>query len=755
MIFRNRLVGNLVFPIALKTSRQIKLVLNAVAVALVIIVAGVSDIGSGIGSGSNSFLSMNAASAQAQPEVHVKMVMVPESKSIKPGQEFLVGVSFEIEPAWHIYYKDAGEAGMPTSIELKLPPGFTAGELLWEKPHKFIDAGITTYGYKDKTIIAAKITPPANLAVGRTIKIEANAKWLSCKEICLPGKGTVAVNLPVSASEPDKANSAAFSAIGFKDPVTSLPDDAGHSEQVTPISSSGTGGGTTSGDSTGTAGTSSGTTAGTPSGTGSTTGTTTTATKASGTSTTGTSTSDGATSTTGSDSVATGATTDTDKILDQIFGKNGEGDSKPEESVFYYFGFALIGGLILNVMPCVLPVIAIKVMSFIEQADDEPARVRQLGLTFSAGIISAFLALALIVLGVRAAGQSVGWGFQFQYPGFVILMSTIVLLLALSLFGLFYVSFNAGQDGLDKLASKEGFVGTFFKGVLATTLSTPCTAPFLGTALGFAFAQPDWIVLGIFFMSGLGMSLPYLLFTAFPSLMKFCPRPGVWMEKFKESMGFVLMATVVWLLFVLGQQVGPEGQMWATYFLLTVALASWIVSRYTDLTSTQDKKIKVWSIAALLTVAGGYFFIFNQPSIALSFGGIKSKSETAANTESSDGTVWKPFTIKALQDSVAQNKTIFLDFTADWCLTCKSNEKLFLNTPEVNSKFRDMKIETMKADWTTQDPDITKILNRFGRSGVPLYVVIPSGHPKDRIVLPEVINQGLVLDALEKAGPSK
>lgn len=639
------------------------------------------------------------SAALAAEEVHIRAHLVTESKTIKPGSEFLLGVAFDIEPGWHIYYKECGDAGMPTSIEWKLPPGFTHGDLLWEKPHKFVDSGITTYGYANKTFIATKVTAPADLPKDQPVTIDASLSWLSCKEICLPGKASITIDVPVSDAQPDKANTSQFSSVGWTGDVTKLSDESGH--EVTPLVASA----------------SSGNGPGTPA--------------------------------TAGDAATGGAT---DSTLDEIFGKKGEEGTA--EGVGYYLGFALLGGLILNVMPCVLPVIAIKVMSFIEQADEEPARVRLLGLTFSAGIMSSFLALAAIVLGIRAAGQSVGWGFQFQYPGFVILMSTIVLLLALSLFGLFYISFNAGQDGLDKLASKEGFVGTFFKGVLATTLSTPCTAPFLGTALGFAFAQPAWVVFGIFFMSGLGMSLPYLLFTAFPQLMKFCPRPGVWMEKFKESMGFVLMATVVWLLFVLGQQVGPEGQMWASYFLLTVALASWIISRYTDLTSSNERKIKVWSIAGVIAIAGGYFFIVNQPSIALSLGGVSSQKTTAQNSNS-EGIDWKPFSITSLKDAVGQNKTIFLDFTADWCLTCKSNEKLFLNTAEVKNKFRDLKVETMQADWTTQDPDISKILNRFGRSGVPLYVVIPAGRPKEHIVLPEVINQKMVLDALDKAGPSK
>ncbi|MBX9668936.1 MAG: thioredoxin family protein [Candidatus Obscuribacterales bacterium] len=654
----------------------------------------------------------------AQGEVHAKATLVPESSTIKPGEPFLVGVDFQIDPGWHIYYKEAGDAGMPTGVEWKLPHGFKSEELQWEKPHKFVDAGITTYGYSGSTLIAAKITPPADLAPGGTVKIEANLKWLTCKEICLPGKSIVSITVPVSTDNPEKTNAAKFSKIGFTGSVTSLPDES-HADDAAPTSP-------------GTAATQSSTPESSPSAasTDTATGTTTSA----------------ATASSGQDSEA----------LDEIFGTTSDADKS--QNILYFFGFALVGGFILNFMPCVLPVIAIKIMSFIEQADEEPARVRLLGIVFASGILSSFLVLALIVLGVRAAGQSVGWGFQFQYPGFVIIMSVIVLLLALSLFGLFYVNISTGQDKLDKLAQKEGFVGTFFKGVLATTLSTPCTAPFLGTALGFAFAQPDWVVVGIFLISGLGMSLPYLIFTAFPNLMKFFPKPGVWMEKFKESMGFVLMATVVWLLYVLGQQVGPEGQMWTSYFLLTIALASWIISRYTDLTSTNERKFKVWGVSVLLVAAGAYCFVIAQPSISLALapGQKKVATATASNGEPDGaGLTWEPFTIDNFTKEVQVNKTIFLDFTADWCLTCKTNEKLFLSTDRVRDKMRELKVVTMKADWTTQDPDITKILNKLNRSGVPLYVVFPAGRPQDKIVLPEVINESLIVEALEKAGPSK
>ncbi|MBX9693900.1 MAG: thioredoxin family protein, partial [Cyanobacteria bacterium] len=536
-------------------------------------------------------------------------------------------------------------------------------------------------GYSERTVIATKITAPANAAAGK-VTINADIKWLSCKDICLPGGTSASLEVPVSSSGVQPANQDVFTNVGFNGSVEEL-----------------TGGDTKE---------------------------------------------HGADTKTNENLVSSGGS-----ILDESI--NVQGEEKTSQDPLFYLGFAMLGGFILNFMPCVLPVISIKILSFVQQADEEPKRVRLLGLTFSAGIVSAFLVLATVVLVVRRAGQSVGWGFQFQYPGFVIIMCVIVLLLALSLFGLFYVSFSAGQDKLDNLASKEGFLGTFFKGVLATTLSTPCTAPFLGTALGFAFAQPEWVVLGIFFASGLGMSMPYILLTLNPGWMKFMPKPGVWMEKFKESMGFILLATVIWLLSVLGSQIGTQGVMWTSFFLLTVALSSWIVSRYTDLTSTTKRKTVVWSIASLVTLAGFFFFVYQQPSVVLA---LDPTHDTQAK-EPTGTTEWKPFSIEALDEAIRANKTVLLDFTADWCLTCKLNEKAVLSTKPVEDKLKELKIVTIKADWTRQDPMITKLLRKFNRSGVPLYVIFPSGKSADPIVLPEVITQDLVLSALDKAGPSK
>ncbi len=614
----------------------------------------------------------------AAEDVYVEPRLVLESQELIPGQKVKAGVIFDLKPHWHIYYKDPGDSGMATDLKWQLPEGFQAGPILWEKPKRFEETGLVTFGYSDSTILASEISVPEGLKPGSEVVIKAEVKWLSCKDVCVPGEAVVEAKVKVGSSDskPEQSKDAErFGKVGFTGSVSSTADQA-------------KGG-------------------------------------------------------------------DTFSVLDSKF-KSDEAKEDEEQNIFYFLGFAMVGGFILNFMPCVLPVIAIKVMSFLEQADEEPGRVRALGLVFTAGIISAFLALAAIVLAVRAAGQSVGWGFQFQYPGFIIGMCVIVLLLSLSLFGLFYVSMSAGQDELDQLASREGYLGTFFKGVLATTLSTPCTAPFLGAALGFAFAQPPLVVLGIFFASGLGMSLPYLVLTAQPRWMKFLPKPGAWMEKFKESMGFVMLATVIWLLGVLASQVGSEGVMWTSFFLLTVSLSAWIVSRFTDLGSSSAQKVKVWSMAALVSALGFYLFIYLQPSIMLGLTNSKTGVEKREVVKTGSEIEWTPFSVEALNKALNENKTVFLDFTADWCLTCKVNEKTVIETDAVRGKLKELNVLPMKADWTNRDPDITKLLSRFERSGVPLYVVFPAGRPAEPHPLPDgILTQDLVLDALDKAGPSK
>lgn len=618
-----------------------------------------------------------ARSASAEDAVYVTPHLISDSSAVVAGQSFKLGVHLDMAQGWHTYYKEPGDAGMKTSIDWQLPPGFKVSELIWQKPEKFVEAGITTYGYHDKALLAAVVTAPARLTVGDKLDFKAKVKWLSCKEICLPGKGEVELHLPVSTSSSPSAEAQEFEQLG-----------AGFNGSVKDIGSADE-------------------------------------------------------SSTRSKEIS---------VLDSDYKIDG-GAAADSASLFTYLGFALIGGLILNIMPCVLPVIAIKVMSFLEQAQDSPARVRLLGLTFSAGIISSFLVLALVVIALKAGGQSIGWGFQFQYPGFLIVMCAVVLLMSLSFFGLFYVNITVGQGEIDKLSQGEGFVGTFFKGVLATVLSTPCTAPLLAPALGFAFAEPAYIVLSIFFAAGLGMSLPYLLLTLNPAWLQKLPKPGAWMEKFKQSMGFILLATMVWLDYVLTRQVGAEPASFINYWLVTLAFSAWIVASFTDLTSTSQKKMKVYAIAALVLGASSWFFIFAQPQVMASLNPSSRSEKTVTTSGESFG--WQPFSVSELNAQLSANKTVLLDFTADWCQTCQVNEKTVLSNSAVQEKLKELNVVTMKADWTRQDPDITKLLSKFGRAGVPLYVIFPAGKADSPIVLPEVITVQLVLDQLDKAGKSK
>jgi thiol:disulfide interchange protein DsbD len=612
--------------------------------------------------------SNQAKAAPAIPKVTAKLVS--NCKQISAGQPFKLGVQLLMPPGWHTYYKVSGDAGMPTSIDWHLPPGFKAGEIEWQKPNKFSDSGITTYGYQDKTLLAATITPPVNLPAGQDLDFSASIRWLQCKDLCVPGKAEVSLKLPVAdKADADPTYAEDFATVGFI-------GDVGAGEK-----------------------------AGQPT---------------------------------------------TVSILSEKLTVQGA-PAHPLNLLSYLF-FAFVGGFILNFMPCVLPVISIKILGFVQQAGENPKRVFQLGLTFTAGILSSFLFLAGIVLLLQQTGQEVGWGFQFQHPAFVIVMSVIVLLFALSLFGLFYISPPPGQSAIDKVASKEGAGGTFFKGVLATTLSTPCTAPFLGTAVGFAFTEPWWVIMLIFLVVGLGMAFPYLVLTAKPGWMKFIPKPGAWMEKFKQSLGFLLLATVVWLLRILGAQVGFEQALWVSAFLVIISFAVWVVSSFTDLASS-ERRVWTMRIVALVLVGAGYYFcIATVPGLGLP----APERKRASAIEQATGAIdWQPFTVAALDGQIAAGKTVFLDFTAEWCLTCKVNEQAVIDTKPVVEKLKALNVVTMKADWTRQDPQISNLLHKFGRSGVPLYVIFPAGRPQQPIVLPEVITTQIVLDGLDRAGPSK
>jgi thiol:disulfide interchange protein DsbD len=604
---------------------------------------------------------------------------------INSSNPFTLSVDLQMAPGWHTYYKEPGDAGMPTKIEWALPAGFQASELIWPKPEKFNDSGIVTYGYEKRVQLSATITPPARLPKVKSLTFTAKVKWLACKDLCVPGKAELTMTIPVKANQNQTEPQA-------------TPEPTDSSDQSQPDQSQLSG-------------------------------------KVPGSATT--------------HEAETKSAKGANKPVN-ILNETLTLDGGKHESIWIYFLFAFIGGFILNFMPCVLPVISIKILSFMEQAGEDPKRVFRLGLTFCSGILASFLFLALLVITIQQAGQKVGWGFQFQNPLFLIGMSVLLLVFALSLFGLFYVS-CPGQSSVDKLACKEGHLGTFGKGVLATTLSTPCTAPFLGAALGFAFSQSQAIIIAIFLTVGLGMAFPYLLLTANPAWMKYLPKPGAWMETFKQAMGFLLLATVVWLLWVLGDQVGLTATLYATTFLFVIGFATWFNASLIHLDTTLPKKSVVWLITLGMVAAAWSLCIANVPGLGKPAPQVVQTKELqpATNAES---IAWLPFTLERLNAELASGKTVFLDFTADWCLTCKVNEQTVINTKPVVEKFHALNVVALKADWTSENPEISKIMQKFGRSGVPLYVIFPGGNPTHPIILPEVVTPEIVMDKLDQAG---
>jgi len=404
-------------------------------------------------------------------------------------------------------------------------------------------------------------------------------------------------------------------------------------------------------------------------------------------------------------------------------------------------GFAFIGGLILNLMPCVLPVLSLKVFSLMKHAGENPKAAWLQGAAFTAGVVLSFWALAGLLIILRTAGNHLGWGFQMQSPGFVLGLILLFFLLALNLFGVFEL--GSSLVGLDAKATGHlgGLASSFGNGALATVAATPCTAPFMGSALGFAAQQPAYISLLIFTFLALGMAAPYLLLTIFPGALRFVPKPGAWMEAFKQFMGFLLMATVIFLVYVFGALVGEDQVPWLLFVLLIAGLAAWIYGRW----ATPIHSMPVRAVAFVLTLGFLDFAIYWGVSLAMAE---PAQGPAPATSESSaDG--WQPWTQDSVDAALAKGQPVFVDFTAAWCLSCKVNERVALDTDAVKQAFAQKNVALFRADWTHSDPAISQTLQKFNRDGVPLYLLYSPASKDAPQVLPEVLTPGIVLDAVK------
>jgi len=697
--------------------------------------------------------------------------LVSESSVVAPGSRFMVGVRLEMKPGWHIYWANPGESGIPTEIAWHLPAGFTAGEIEWPIPDKHLEAGdVLTYGYEKEVMLLVPITAPAALPPGTKVRLAADVSWLECAQTCVPGDAKVELMIEAGPLPGESKEAAQIRTWMHRLPRVSAADEqnalvvtfeggslclampgASGTSDFYPLPSGAVGIGRT-----GKVMGKEGVTFTLPLSFSSPCDTaivvrgvlvTQAGDHPQGLQIAATIPAEVSRRLSGSSGASTAGSV-FDRTLTPVGGTTAQGP------VAVYLLFALIGGLLLNIMPCVLPVIALKVFGLVKMAGDKPERVRRLGWSFSAGIMSSFAALALIVVLLQAAGQQVGWGFQFQEPLFVIAMAAVVFAFGLSLFGVFEIrvpgaAVTSISASMSKQQGEGGYGSSFSEGVFATILATPCTAPFLGSALGFAFTQSWWAIILMFLVVGFGMALPYLLLTARPAWQRFLPKPGEWMETAKQFMGFLMMATLLWLLYVLGKQLGMEAVIWTGAFLLSVGVAVWLIGRFATLTTSAMKGRIVWLSAVVIVLLGYYVFLESALHVRSVIAGVPASGGISENE--AGGIAWKPFSRKGLDEALSSDKPVFVDFTAEWCLTCKVNERTALRDEKVLKAFADAKVEAFRADWTNRNPEITALLAKFGRSGVPLYVIFPVHDRTRPSVLPEVITPDMVCDAIEKA----
>ncbi|MFV0337648.1 MAG: protein-disulfide reductase DsbD family protein [Chthoniobacterales bacterium] len=525
------------------------------------------------------FFAQGIAFAQVyKDKVLVEASLISSRSAVVPGEALQVGILLKMAKNWHTYWINPGDAGMPTSVKWTLPEGFGAGNLDFPIPHRAIEPGdIQVYSYSDEVLLLTTIAVPQKIDSSEVI-LKAAVDWLVCEKICIPGDAEIELKLPVAAKseavntelferfnrELPKLSKAPFKVVWKREsgkwiiyasdlkkgeyvdfyPLPVKNEILGHAEKISEknagesilsITSNGALNGILVLEQEGDSASREGWLVSSPS-------------LSEGA---GAAVSDGSAETSG-----------------------GAGGLQISLGLALLYGF--IGGLLLNVMPCVLPVISLKIFGFIQQAGDAPGKILRHGLAFTGGIFAWFLALGGVIVALKSAGHQVTWAFQFQNPWFIFFICSLVFVFALNLFGVFEIVLpGKAVNQMSGAAAKEGYLGSFFQGGFATLLATPCTAPFLGAALSFAFSQPAYVIFGMFASIAAGMSAPYLLLSARPEWMKLLPKPGAWMESVKQFMGFPLLATVVWLLYVAGNQKGLDGMIWLVTFLLLAAFVFW------------------------------------------------------------------------------------------------------------------------------------------------------------------------------------
>ncbi len=657
---------------------------------------------------------------------HLTAELTSLSPQITPGGTQTIGLVLTIEEHWHVYWINAGDSGEPPAIKWTMPKGFTAGPLQFPPPQRLPLGPLMDYGYEDQVAFPITLTAPANAKPGKA-HLDARVSWLVCAQVCLPGKAHLGYDMnivrgpippaPVVGALGEALNSlpkplpstmsatavgdAKHIAVTIKtgsketdaefypfDPevidnaadqqVKSLPDGVRITLQRASDSTS------------------------LPKSL------------------------HGLVELGGSDNFDLTAPITPGVVSSGLTpaAKAAKQTTPADVTAFGAIGLAFLGGLILNLMPCVFPVLFLKGLALVNSSGEEKQRARLHGLVYTLGIVVSFWIIVAVLLVLRAGGRELGWGFQLQSPGFVAVLASLVFFLALSLAGQFEIGLSLTSAG-GSLAHKQGFTGSFFTGVLATVVATPCMAPLMGAAVGFALAQPAWMTFIVFTALALGLALPYLVLSMQPQWTSVLPKPGAWMETLKQLTAVPLFATAIWLAWVYAQLYSGEGVDRMARLLacfLVLAIAGWVLGKWPAKWGS--------AIAAVILIAAALVLPLRKP-----------KPETLT---------WQPYTPASFQAARASGNPVFIDFTADWCLSCKFNEATVLRSKEVEQKLRDGHVQILKADWTKYDPEITRELSAIDRSGVPAYVIYPAGPNSNADVLPELLTKDIVLKALDK-----
>ncbi|MBA3815156.1 MAG: thioredoxin family protein [Parachlamydiaceae bacterium] len=706
----------------------------------------------------------------------VSVALISEQQTLQPGQPTWVAISMSIEDHWHAYWKNPGDAGMGPMITWNLPEGFEVGEVQWPTPKSFKLSGAVGFGYESQVVFLVQITPPVSFKSTSAVEISADMRWVVCSDSsCLPGEAHTSLTLPVtnetaelnqnskplfsearsrmpkkqdifkaarkqngialtfeSSSNSEEFHEAYFfpeekkiinhqASVSLDKSISNSPQHIVLIKEINPAAK---------------------------------------ISSLKGVLVLNTPTSSEAyeidiivgneTSpliSMNEPSLIAGEKVSTFNAKTTIDSPTPNDDFEFKGGLALALVFAFLGGMILNLMPCVLPVISLKVLSFVRLAGESRALIFRHGLAFSVGVLVSFWTLAGALLVLQAYGRSVGWGFQLQEPIFVAILASGLLIFALSLFGLFEIGTSLISAG-GSARKKEGLSASFFSGILATAVATPCTGPFLGSAVGFAVTLPAIQAMLIFTFLGLGMAFPYLILAAFPQLLRFMPKAGNWMIAFKELMGFFMLATVLWLVWIFGAQTNSFALSLLLAGFFFMAFACWIYGRWSSpLKPRLTRYISLFFAIAIFS-CGGYAVITASSAWAEKIGAISSNSKSNSEIAYANND-WEEFSVERISELRKQGVPIFVDFTAKWCLICQANH-LVLTTDEVNQQFNQRGVVKMKADWTKNDSIIAAELRKFGRNSVPLYILYPSDSEEKPQILPQLLTPEIVMESLKQ-----